>query len=298
MEALAMRLTGIRFACALAGFCASIVGAPAAARAADKGLIELQRQVANLSDRFNTLQAAFNTTQSNTSEKLGAEAALLQQTLDGVNQIRAANAVAAKTLADSLNQQEQKVAMPVAALNARIDQLIQTVSTTQENMADLSSRMGKMEQRLADIENLVKVLQVQPAQTPGGPPPGVTAQGLSQDAARDQLSGKYDLALQEYTDYLKYFGDTEAAASAQFHIGEILALQGKTDQAIQAFDLAAGQYPMSGKAPEALYAKAQALKKAGKKVEATKVLNQLVRQYPDSDAAANAKADLASTTRK
>ena len=150
--------------------------------------------------------------------------------------MQAANAAAAKAIADSLSQQEQKVAVPIAGMNARIDQLIQTMSAAQENIGDMNSRLSKLEQRMIDMENLIKVLQSpqpQAPQTPGGPPAGMTAQGLSQDAQRDMLSGKLDLALQEYTDYLKYFGDTEAAAGAQFQIGEIQLKQGNLDQAIR-----------------------------------------------------------------
>jgi len=289
-----MQYTGIGFSGALAWLC--LAGMPAAAPAADKDLIELQRQVAILADHVNNLQTSFTTMQAGMSEKLGAQAALVQQTLDGVNQIHAANAAAAKTLADTLIEQDQKISAPIAALNARIDQMTQAFSAAQENIADMSSRLGKLEQRMVDMENLMKVLQAGPPQapqTPGGPPAGVTAQGLFQDASRDQLSGKDDLALQEFNDYLKYFGDTESAAAAQFHIGEILLKLGKTDQAVQSFDMVAGQYPMTGKAPDALYLKAQALRKQGQRTQANQVLNQLVRQYPDSDAAAQAKADLA-----
>ena len=152
------------------------------------------------------------------------------------------------------------------------------------------------------MENAVKVIQAPPApppapQEPGGPPTGVTAQGLFQGATPDQLSGNSDLALQEYRDYLKYFGGTEMAAASQFHIGEILLDQGKLDDAIQAFDTVVNQYPTSTKAPDALYLKSQALKKEGKRSLALQALNQLVRQYPDSDAANHAKTELSRPTR-
>ncbi|MGO9263186.1 MAG: tetratricopeptide repeat protein [Bryobacteraceae bacterium] len=288
--------TGLRFSGALAWVCASVLGAPAAASAADKDVVELQRQVAVLTDKVNSLQTALNSLQSAVDQKLGAQGSLLQQ-------IHTENAAAAKTVADQLSQQEQKVAVPVAALNAKIDQMIAAFAATQDNIGDMNSRLGRLEQQIVDMRNVVKVLQAGPPpapsapQTPGGPPPGVTAQGLFQDASRDQLSGKSDLALQEYTDYLKYFGDTETAAGAQFHIGEILLTQGNADHAIQAFDAVAGQYPKSGKAPDALYLKAQALKKEGQRAEATQVLRDLVRLYPDSDAAGRAKTDLTAPPR-
>lgn len=287
-----MRTTGFRLGSAAVCLCVCMVSAPPA-QAADKDMIELQRQMAALNERVNNVQALLNTLQSTMAEKLGGQATLLQQALEGVNQIHAANVAAAKTLSDALSQQQQKIEAPVAALNARLDQIVQTTSTTQESITEMNSRLGKMEQRLVDMENLMHVLQAPAPQVPGGPPAGVTAQGLFQDATRDQLSGKTDLAMEEFQNYLKYFGDTESAAGAQFHIGEMLLQQGKPDQAVQAFDMVAGQFPMSAKAPDALYQKAQALKQQNRRTQAAQVLNQLVRQYPDSDAAAKAKADLA-----
>jgi tol-pal system protein YbgF len=279
--------------------CVAVLAAPVITSAADKDLIELQRQVAVLSDQVRTLQAAVGTLQSAFDQKIGAQGILLQQALDGVNQIRSDSALASKTMADQLNQQEQKVAVPVAALNAKIDQMIGSFSTAQENIGDMSSRMGRLEQQIVDLANAVKAIQASSlpppsgSQTPGGPPPGITAQGLYDDATRDQLSGKFDLALQEFTNYLKYFADTEKAATAQFQIGEILFQQGNADHAIEAFDAVISQYPKSSKAPDALYEKARALKKEGQRAEATQALRDVVRLYPDSDAADRAKTDLA-----
>ena len=289
----------LRFSAAAALACASVLSAPAA-RAADKDLIELQRQVAVLSDQVRTLQTALTTLQSFVDQRMASQGTLLQQTLDGVNQIRTEGALASKTVADQLNQQEQKVAIPVAALNAKIDQMITSFSAAQENISDMNSRLGRLEQQIVDLANVVKVMQAGPpppppsgSQSTGGPPSGVTADGLYQDANRDQLSGKYDLALQEYTDYLKYFGDTERAAAAQFQIGEIQLQEGNADHAIQAFDAVVSQYPKSGRAPDALYEKARALRKEGQRGEADQVLRDIVRLYPDSDAAGRAKTDLA-----
>lgn len=292
-----MNLLNVRVSLAVACLLVFFSGV-APALAADKEIVELQRQVASVTDQLNTLQSAITNLQSGLSEKLGAQSAILQQTLDRINQVHTENAVGAKTVTDQIGQQDQRVAATVAALNAKIDQMLSQFSAAQDNISDMNSRMGRLEQKIVDLSNAVKVLQAGPAPPPtgpqaaGGPPPGVTAEGLFQDASRDQLSGKSGLALQEYNDYLKYFGDLEMAASAQFHIGEILLGEGNVDDAIAAFDAVATQYPKSSKAPDALYTKAEALQKQGKRPQATQVLNQLIRLYPDSDAAGRAKEEL------
>lgn len=270
-------------------------------RAADKDVVELQREVASITDQINSLQSALNALQMSINEKLASQSALLQQTLDRVNQIHTDQAVSNNGVASQLRDQEQKVAQPVAALNAKIDQVVTQSSAAQESLADVSARLGRLEQRLTDLENAVKVIQSGPAQPPaasaptaqGGPPAGITAEGLYANASRDQLSGKSDLALQEYHDYIEYYGSTEMAAGAQFHIGEIQLNQGNLDDAIQAFDAVMERYPDSPRAADALYLKAQALEKQGKRTLAFQALNDTVRKYPDSDAARSAKNELA-----
>jgi tol-pal system protein YbgF len=273
-----------------------LVRGPVPAFAADKEIVEVQRDVAFLGDQVKMLQNTVNSL----LEKLAGQGVLTQQTLDRVNQIIMDNAVAMKNVTDQLDQQQQKLVAPLASVNSKLDQVATQVATTQDNLSDLNSRLGRLEQRIVDLENAVKVMQAPaaPPPTQGGPPPGVTAQGLFQNASGDQLSGKSDLALHEYQDYLKYFGDTDTAASAQFHIGEILLSQGNVDDAIQAFDTVVDQFPKSSKAPDALYLKAHALQKQGKRAQATQVLNRLIRQYPDSDAAQNAKSELPRPARR
>jgi tol-pal system protein YbgF len=267
--------------------------------AADKDIVELQRDVALVGEQLKNVQTTVNNLQTTVNEKMGAMGVLMQQTLDRANQIHLEGAASVKSLGDQLRQQEQQIAAPLASSSAKLDQVATQISAIQDNIADLSSRLGRQEQRLVDLENAVKVLQAPPAPPPpnpqpGAPPPGTSALGLFQDAQRDQLAGHSDLALQEYRDYLKYFGDTETAATAQFQIGEMLLNQGDFDDAIQAFDTVIVQNPKSRRAPDALYLKAQALQKQGNRAAAMKALNQLIRQYPDSEAAAAAKTELPS----
>jgi tol-pal system protein YbgF len=256
---------------------------------ANKEFVQLQREVALVEDRVRTLQRSVD-------EKMGAMVALIRQTLERVNEVRTADAVMQNTLAEKLRQQEKTLGLPMAAFGATLDRVASDTLAVRESIADLNARVKRLDQRLVDMENAARTIQAPPpppsaSEALGSPPAGVTAQGLFQAGLRDQLAGHYELALQEFQDYLKYFGNTELAASSQFHIGEIAYHKGELVAAREAFDLVLEQYPKSGVAPDALYLKAKALEKEGRRSQAVQQLNKLVRAYPNSDAAIRAQAE-------
>lgn len=76
--------------------------------AADKDIVELQRDVALVGDQVKNLQTTVNSLQTTVNEKMGAMGVLMQQTLDRANQIHTEDAVSVKSLGDQLRQQEQQ----------------------------------------------------------------------------------------------------------------------------------------------------------------------------------------------
>ena len=259
--------------------------------AADKDVIELQRQIALLNDRVRTMQRSVD-------QRMADMQALLRQTLDRVNEGRGADAEITSTVKEGFAQQEQTIAKPVAALDARVDRMRSELLKSGDALADLDARVRKLDQTLSDADNAVRVIPSPPPPPPsasqalGGPPPGVTADGLFQAALRDQLAGQSQTADQEFRDYLKYFDNTELTAGAQFHLGELALSGGDADSAVKACDLVLERYPKSGKAPDAMYLKGRALEKMGKRAQAVKEFKLLIRSYPGSEAAKSAQADL------
>jgi tol-pal system protein YbgF len=169
-------------------------------------------------------------------------------------------------------------------------------------MADVTARLGNLEQQMKDLSNAVRTMQ-----TPAAPPPtsGVTGPGptagsappsgdmLYTNANRDRLGGKFDLALQEFSEYVKYYPDGTLAPAAQFWIGNIYFTQGDYDNALKAFDLVLEHFPANNsKAPDALYWKGKTLMKLGKRTAAATQFHEVVRKYSGSEAAANARLQL------
>lgn len=274
---------------------------PALAPAANKDMIELQRDVAQLQDQVRDLQRSFD-------ERFAALQVLVQQTLDASN--KSNNAL------DNAGRAQQglaeRLAAPIAGLNSKVDGMGNEVSGMRESVNDLTARMGKIQQQLTDLNNVVKALQA-PAAAPPSPATGmqvptngapatgeavtgvppVKATTLYENALRDKQSGKADLALGEFQDYIRFYNDTDAAPNAQYYIGEIHYSQAQFDTAIQDFDKVLEAYPNNNKTADAHYMKGKTLFQLGQRNAAAKEFMSVVTDFPHSDVAQPARGMLA-----
>jgi len=271
-------ITVLMFVCSLTGLGQS------------REIRELQRDMALLGDQVRQMQRSLD-------ENMAALRVLVQQAVDGVNKTNTSMAVLENHVRERLREQEKTLVQPMATASSKVDQMATEFQAMREAMNDLTARMGKLEQRLVDLSNTIKVLQSPPpppTTTPSvsGPPSGVTAEGLYANAMRDKDSGNYDLALQEFTDYLKYFGATDTAPNAQYHIGEIYYNRGELEEALRAFDLVLEKYPENVKTRDAMYMKGQTLLKMGQRTKAAEEFRGIISRWPGSELAAKARARL------
>jgi tol-pal system protein YbgF len=259
--------------------------------------LQIQRDVAQLQDEVRQLQRSQD-------EKMAALTTLVQQALDASMKTSAGLGKLQENLTQSLNDQQLKVAGPVATLSSKVDQMSQDFGAMRETVADLARRFADMNSKLNDISTAVRTLSAPPAPppsatapgasaaVPGGPPPGVTAQSLYEDARRDYSSGMYDLAQQEFANVIKYFPMDDYAAASQYYIGMIYDSAKQYDDAIQAFDAAVNNFGENPKTPEALYMKGVDQMKSGKKTAAAATFKDFLKRYPTHENAARARAHL------
>jgi tol-pal system protein YbgF len=267
---------------------------------ASKEIQELQRDVALLQDQVRTLQRAQD-------EKFAAMQALVQQTLESVNRTNTAVAVMENKINDALKQQQLSVSAPVASVGQKLDQMAEDFRAVRESVLDMNTRMGKLDAKMADLQNLINTMQRPAApppgspssgemgsttQAPSGPPAGMQAGDTYTNAFRDYKGGKYDLALQEFSDYQKYFGKTELGPNAQFYIGDIYYRKADYDNALQAFDAVLEQYSDNRKTPDAHFMKGMSLLKMSKRDAAAREFRDVYNKYPDSEVAPSAKEQL------
>jgi tol-pal system protein YbgF len=279
--------------------CGSVIG-PRPARAVAREIIELQRDVTTLLQGQKDLSTQL--TQDHTVMRT-----LLEQSNDSVGRLNGTMSGLQKSVQDVQ-----------ANSGARLDTMSTQVQGLSDNLEEIKSRLGKLNQQLVDLQNTVQSLDakisggVAPAGTvPTSSPTGAsTTQPLGGGAAssasgpapsadtlysnglRDITSGKYDLARSEFADYLKYYGDTDLASNAQFYLGEIAYSQRQYSQSVSEYDKVLTNYPKSFKLAPARLKKGMALLEMGQKSQAIKELREVVKRYPGTEEERRARAKL------
>jgi tol-pal system protein YbgF len=256
---------------------------------------EISRDVANLAEQIRNLQASLEQRINEVKNSSDKASDLAYKSNIAIAQVEGA-------VRDRLRDQEKVVQAPILGMGTRVDQMTTELQSVKESLAELSRQLAKLQTQLVDVSNAVRTLSAPPpppsfgAPAPGAassvPPTGVSADSIFQNALRDRSSGRLDLAMTGFQDYLKWFPTTDYAPNAQYYIGDILYARGEYDNALQAFDLVLEKYPTNSKTPDARYMKAQALLKLNQRNAAVQELRELIRTSPGSDLATKASSEL------
>lgn len=253
--------------------------------AVSKEIIQLQTQVQALQDQMTQMRQSFD-------ERMGVMKNLVEQSTDNVNKVAAA--------ITNLSQQLQKSQQDAGS---HADQLSGQIQALNDSVDELKARMNKIGQQLDAMQNAQQNINqpgAQPTGQPGEPgQPGATPQAaapppdvLYNNALRDFNSGNYDIASQEFGDYLKYYQNTDLAGNAQFYLGDIDYHQGNYAAAIKSYDAVIQQYPDGNKAAAAQLKKGYALLQLGQRQAGVRELNALITRYPRTIEAQQAKERL------
>jgi tol-pal system protein YbgF len=281
----------------LAGALGGSLLGPAPVGAVAREIIELQTGVTQLIQGQQALQTAI-------TQDSAVQRTLIEQSMDSVNKLSNSMAAVQKNTQDLS-----------ATSGARLDTMGTQVQGLSDNVADLQARLGKLDQKLTDIQNTLQNVDSKMAAPP--PPPAVptaavpsaspampgaapvpsaappaSADVLYSNGLRDINGKHYDLAMQEFTDYLKYYSDTDLASNAQFYLGEIAFMQGEFQQALDAYNKVIENFPKSFKTASARMRKGFCLAELGMKAAAIRELRTVIRQYPGTDEAKRSAAKL------
>jgi tol-pal system protein YbgF len=248
-------------------------GAPSA-WAVSKDMVQLQTQVQQLQQQMTAMQRSFD-------ERMGVMKNLVEQDTDAVNKV----ATALNALQTTLQKQQSDG-------GSKTDQLSGQVQALNDTLDELKVRLAKVSKQLEDMQAAQQSLGAQQATAQAqqqalvnAPPPDV----LYNNAVRDYNGGKTDLALQECSDYIKYYPNTDLAGNCYFYLGEIQFKQANYQQAAQSYDAVLQNFPSGNKAASAQLKKGFALVELGKQDEGVSELRRLIQRYPHSPEALQAR---------
>ena len=243
---------------------------------ANKDMVQLQTQVQALTDQITQMKTSFD-------ERMGVMRSLIEQSTDNTNKVTAA--------VNALNQELQK---QHSDTGSRVDQVSAQIQALNDSVDEVKARMAKVRQQMTELANAQQNLQQQPpaGQQPGqpgapaagqppqpaAPPPDV----LYNNALRDYNAGKYDLAGQEFSDFLKFYPTNDYAGNSQFYLADMEYKAGKYEDAVRDFDKVIEQYPGGNKTATAQLRKGLALLELGNKPAGVRELQSVVARYPNS----------------
>ncbi len=108
----------------------------------------------------------------------------------------------------------------------------------------------------------------------------------------DLTKGNYDLAITGFSNYLKYFPETEQAGDAQYWLGECYYAKKNYTRAAIEFHKVLENYSAQTKVPSALYKLGLSLLELKSVGQAKKYFSELVDKYPNTQEAQLAEEKL------
>jgi tol-pal system protein YbgF len=245
----------------------------APAYGASKEIIELQTQVGQLQQQMTQMKQSFD-------ERMGVMKNLLEQNTDAANKVTAA----INELQASLNKQQQD-------RTGDVDQISGQIQALNDTMDELKVRLAKLSKQFEDMQAAQQSMAAQQSQAQAmaqAPPPDV----LYNNALRDYNGAKNDLAIQEFSDYIKFYPNTDLAGNAYFYLAEIQFKAGDYPKAVANYDLVLQNFPSGNKAAAAQLKKGFALLELGKEDEGTIELKHVIQRYPRTNEATQAREKL------
>jgi TolA-binding protein len=232
--------------------------------AVSKEIVQLQTQVQSLQDQMARMQQSFN-------EEMGVMKNLVEQSTDNINK----TAAAVDELQKAVQQQNTDA-------TTKLNQVSGQVQALNDSVDELKTRMTKLGQQIDAMQSGQQNLNAAPAAAQSPQSQAPPADILYQNALRDYNSAKYQLAAQEFADYLKFYGTTDLAGNAQFYIAEIEYRQSSFEQAVKDYDAVLEQYPGGNKTAAAELKKGFALLELGQRAAGVRELHNVENRFPNT----------------
>ncbi len=300
----------------LAGAMGGALLGPAPVGAVAREIVELQQSI-------NQVLQSQQAIQTQLTQNQAIEKTLMEQSLDSVNKLSGTMTGLQKTVQDmqatsgarldSMSTQVQGVSDNLQELMARVGKLNQQLTDAQNAIQGIDAKLASsVPPPSAPVAApgapgeasaapglpgapLAPGAAAAPATAPAPGAPLASAPSsdlLYSNGLRDLNGRKYDLANQEFQDYIRYYGTTDLASNAQFYLGEIAFAQEQFQKAVDAYGKVISSYPKSFKLAPAHLKLGLAFIQLGEKAMGIRELRTVVRMYPGTDEERRARAKL------
>ena len=277
---------------------------PVVAPAANKEHEAIQRDISMLGEEMRRLQASL-------TNEFTAIKTMVQQSINGSDKAQNSVLVLETRMTERLQSLEKSVSQTVANLNTKVDTMADEFRAIKEESKETNARLSKISTKLDDLKTAIQLIPQQTAPPPPAAsqpqaenPPLTTAPVATaaaamngaktfEDADRDRLAGKNDLAIKEYREFVKAYPKSERSCEAQFRVGELLMKKDDIPNAAAEFDMVIERYDSTCTfQPAARYMKGKAFVKAGQPTAAKDEFRRLAEDYKGTEWERKAKEAL------
>jgi tol-pal system protein YbgF len=252
--------------------------------------------------------------QNREHQQMSAELRMLQEQTQQLALTLAQIGDALKALNARLDTADQAAQKRFADQELLIKKLSDDVSAVRERSQDTDTRLRKLADEVEALRSTITSLPslisgAVPAASPdptaaidpGAPAPlpppvsqppstiGLSPSRMLDTAKSDYFSGAYASAVSGFESLLKTFPTSEAAAEAQFLLGETYSQQKRYADGVNAYTAAIQKFPRSMWVPEAYYKRGKAQESLGTPEAARASYEMLLKTYPDTPSAGLAK---------
>ena len=255
--------------------------------------------------------------QNREHQQMSAELRMLQEQTQQLALTLAQIGDALKALNARMETADQAAQKRFADQELLIKKLSDDVSAVRERSQDSDTRLRKLADEVEVLRSTITSLPslISPAgpapspdstsaidpnapaspSTPASQQPstiGLSPSRMLDTAKSDYFSGSYASAVSGFDSLLRTFPTSEAAAEAQFMLGETYSQQKRYPDAVNAYTAAIQKFPRSMWVPEAYYKRGKAQESVGQPEAARASYEQLLKTYPDTPSAGLAKQAL------
>lgn len=269
------------------------------------GCVALQQDVVILERRLDALEARNQTLQKQ-NDNLARQ---LQSDLSNLGEKRESSEKNLRGQYAGLNADLESTRQDVRLLTGRVEEIeylinhkvagVETANQKQqERLDEIAVSVGKVDQRLAQVEQYLNLGAKNPPPAGGGtaavaaPQQAASDKQLYNDARQAYDKGELDKARQLFHKLIQEYPKSSNVDNAQFWIGESYYREKWYERAILEYQTVIEKYPKGNKVPAAMLKQGMALLQIGEKSSARLILQELTKKFPKASEATIAKQKL------